>query len=141
MTYMYLLYVADENTKIASDFSIRLDFKTSRRDGVLVSISHSEDSALALELYDGQVRPGLLRFACFIHFTTLGSTFLATAWCWHVVFNLLVCRLQLKFTAVNGGGRFSAVSEECEHCLCDDRWHSVTAQLIKNIVILQVCAY
>ena len=60
MTYMYLLYVADENTKIASDFSIRLDFKTSRRDGVLVSISHSEDSALALELYDGQVRLGQL---------------------------------------------------------------------------------
>ena len=71
--YMYLLYVADENTKIASDFSIRLDFKTSRRDGVLVSISHSEDSALALELYDGEVRPEQLKSACYRNSTTFRS--------------------------------------------------------------------
>ena len=50
---------------------------------------------------------------------------------------LCIC-VQLKFTAVNAGGRFSAVTEECDFCLCDDKWHSVTADLVKNIVILQV---
>ena len=47
--------ISDENTRIATDFTIKLDFKTSKREGVLVSISHSATSALALELHDGQV--------------------------------------------------------------------------------------
>jgi len=46
--------------------------------------------------------------------------------------------LQLKFSAVNKGGRFTAVSTQCEYCLCDNKWHKVKAVFSKNIVTVKV---
>ena len=45
---------------------------------------------------------------------------------------------QIKFTAVNIDNIYSTESETCAHCLCDDRWHSVRADLIRNLVTLKV---
>ena len=42
------------------------------------------------------------------------------------------------FTAVNDGGTFSAEGGECPYCLCDNKWHSVQAELIRNVLTLQV---
>ena len=36
------------------------------------------------------------------------------------------------------GETITAVAGECEFCLCDDRWHTVTAEYQKNVVTLQV---
>ena len=39
---------------------------------------------------------------------------------------------------MNDGGAFSTEASDCEHCLCDNKWHKVRAELIKNVVTLKV---
>ena len=53
---------------------------------------------------------------------------------------VLISFFQLVLTAVDqDGNEFSAVAGgKCEHCLCDDNWHTVTAEYIKNVVTLQI---
>ena len=36
------------------------------------------------------------------------------------------------------GQTITAEAGECEFCLCDDRWHTVTAEYVKNVVTLKV---
>jgi hypothetical protein len=43
----------------------------------------------------------------------------------------------VKFTAKNKHGYYSAISNEIQN-LCDNKWHNVIAELIKNIVTIQV---
>ena len=45
---------------------------------------------------------------------------------------------QLMFSVHNNDGLFSARTEVCPHCLCDNKWHTVTAELIKNVATVRV---
>ena len=38
----------------------------------------------------------------------------------------------------NEDGLFFAQTEVCSHCLCDNRWHTVTAELVKNVATVRV---
>jgi len=51
---------------------------------------------------------------------------------------LTSCVVQLELTAVSKDAIYSVVSDKCEFCLCDNRWHTVQATLIRNVVTLKV---
>ena len=42
------------------------------------------------------------------------------------------------FSVRNQDGLFSARTDVCPHCLCDNKWHTVTAELIKNVATVRV---
>ena len=54
------------------------------------------------------------------------------------LFFTITISLQLVFSVRNQDGLFSARTEVCRHCLCDNKWHSVTAELIKNVATVRV---
>ena len=45
---------------------------------------------------------------------------------------------QVQFSVRNDDGLFTAVSDECDYCLCDNRWHHVEAEFIENVARLRV---
>ena len=46
----------------------------------------------------------------------------------------------MVLTAIDqNGNKFQAVAGgKCEHCLCDNNWHTITAEYIKNVVTVQI---
>ena len=38
----------------------------------------------------------------------------------------------------NEEGRFTAMSEKCDFCLCDNRWHHAEAEFLENVARLRV---
>ncbi|XP_064625468.1 laminin subunit alpha-1-like [Lineus longissimus] len=90
--------IVEKNYFVGQEYNVRLDFRTNRLNGVLLSISNPEGfPALAIEVIDGRV----------------------------------------KYTAKNKNGHFHAISNELQN-LCDNKWHNIIAELIKNVVTIQV---
>ncbi len=117
-----------------------LEFRTVKRNGILLSLSDIyEYPALTLEIYDGQV------------FYSPDHSFVEKLPTNQLSTNrnnssTSVCEQdseqhffsQLMLSVRNEDGLFSATTEWCEHCLCDNKWHSVTAELVRNVATVRV---
>ena len=54
--FIVTFFPPDDHYTIASTFSVALEFRTRKRSGIILSISHNRGrTALALEIFDGQV--------------------------------------------------------------------------------------
>ncbi|XP_013397032.1 laminin subunit alpha-2 isoform X2 [Lingula anatina] len=96
--YAYGIY--DSNFVVGSNFLLTFDFRTTKPEGVILTISHPyRRPSMALELFDGQ----------------------------------------LQFTVNNEDGLiFSMTEYENPFRLCNNKWHTVRAELVKNTIMLTV---
>lgn len=115
--------------RVGLDVSIALEFRTTRTNGVLLTVSNQDKDGLGLEIVQGKVT----NHKIVINFAATQGNRINQSESSHDSFSS-----QLLFHVDNGAGRITAEHAPDGAGFCDGLWHAVTATKLRHKLELEV---